>query len=683
MIEKTSILEVSQFSLAYRVGNQWAEALHAIDLKIAPREVHGLVGESGSGKSTLALAVMGYRARGARVIGGEIRFEGEDLASKPESFLRELWGNVISFIPQDPMAALNPSYPIGEQIAEVYRRQGQSARVADEQAMDILARVHIPEPRVYAKRYPHQLSGGMQQRVTIAMALAARPRLLILDEPTTALDVTTEAVILDLIRDLVADMGTAALYVSHNLGVIAQLCDRATVLYAGEVMASGTVEQIYSAVPHPYPAALLASLPPLQAGSQTRLPAIDGHAPALTARSSGCVFADRCPVAVAQCHTRKPSLETVRAGLQVKCHRWLEIAQGVITLDFMPAAPEIRQATSAPKPILAVQSLHKQFGNTGWLSRWFGRPPTSAVINTSLSLNSGMTLGLVGESGSGKTTLARCIVGLETADQGEMQLLDMPLSPHLSQRPDALRRELQMIFQNPADTLNPYRTIGAALDRTLLRLQPGIGQKERQTRIRELLAAVRLPPETARRYPGELSGGEKQRVAIARAFAANPAFVVADEPTSALDVSVQAVILNLLKDLRARQETAYLFISHDLRAVSSIADQIAVMLLGQIVEQGRTEQVFSAPSHPYTEVLVSAIPPLTPGAKSNRLRLDHDLSSGTPTGGCRFHGRCPRKIGVLCEQEAPPWQKVADDHFIRCHIPPAELAALQQKDAQA
>jgi peptide/nickel transport system ATP-binding protein len=676
----TPIIQAERLYLDYRLNQRWVNALYDVSLTINPLEIHGLVGESGSGKSTLALALMNYLAPNARISGGSVQFDGDDLSAKPISAMRRIWGREISLVPQDSLAALNPSHRIGEQIAEVTRlHEGLSKREAWARAVKMLRRVKIADPEGTARRYPHQLSGGMQQRVTIAIALSTRPRLLILDEPTTALDVTTQAVIIDLFRELIHDNQAAALYVSHNLGLVAQLCDRVTVLYGGEVMATAPVVELFKRPIHPYTISLLASLPRLTEGLETRLPTIDGTAPSLNSRPAGCVFAPRCPVALPLCHEVKPPLEVIDDGRLIKCHRWREIVSGELTID---TAPQSAPVSAPPREtyVLTARDMHKTFGQPTLLDRLAMSPPRTvrAVDNVSLNILERSTLGLVGESGSGKTTLARLIVGLETADGGAMELLHAALPNALDQRTPELLRSLQMIFQNPNDTLNPYQTIGAQIARTIQRLgDKSLTKAAIKQQVIDLLAAVRLPAEYASRYSSELSGGEKQRVAIARAFSTQPALVLADEPTSSLDVSVQSVILNLLKDLRAQHGASYLLISHDLNVISYLADWIAVMYLGEIVEEGAPADVYRAPSHPYTEALVSAIPNPDPTALDKRIRLQGDLPVELPRG-CRFHTRCPRKIGAICETDAPPYQDVGGGHRIRCHIPIEELIHLQQ-----
>jgi peptide/nickel transport system ATP-binding protein len=678
------VLDIHNLHLEYRLQRGWVNALRDVSLTVQPGEIHGLVGESGSGKSTLAMAAMHYLSANSRITAGSVHFMGENLLAKRPAELRAMWGRQIALIPQDALAALNPAYPVGDQIAEVARtHNGAGRRDSWRAAIEIMSRVSIPDPARVARRYPHQLSGGMQQRVVIAMALIAQPRLLILDEPTTALDVTTQAVILDLVRALIHDTGAAALYVSHDLGVIAQLCDTVTVLYGGEVMASAPVYDMYRRPLHPYTISLLASMPRPTEGTETRLPTIEGVAPSLAERPPACVFSDRCPLAIDICRTEKPPLERVAAAQGefrlVKCHRWPEIASGEVVIDTTPRTGE---AAAWPERAVVLHAGHmrKTFGGDGLLAHLFGRTGVHALSDVSVAIPAHATLGVVGESGSGKTTLARCIIGLETADSGELELLHVPLALRLNDRPRTALRALQMVFQNPNDSMNPFISVGATLTRTIARLHPDMTRDEIAQRVINLLNAVRLTPEYARRYPGELSGGERQRVAIARAFAADPAIVLADEPTSALDVSVQGAILNLLKDLRAALGVSYLFISHDLRAVSYLAEQIVVMYLGEIVESGPTDAVYHPPSHPYTEALISALAVPDPTVKQGRIRLHGDPPSpaSIPTG-CRFHTRCPRKLGAICETDAPPLRTTADGHMIRCHIPLDELLALQNQ----
>ncbi len=676
------VIAAAGLHLEYRLGKQWLNVVRDVTLHIDPLEIHGLVGESGSGKSTLALALMRYLAPNARIASGSIHLDGDDLRAKSDAELRSIWGRRMNLVPQDPLAALNPAYTIGEQIAEITRlHMGLSPRDARDEAIEALRSVRIADPEIVARRYPHQLSGGMRQRVTIAMALSTDPRLLVLDEPTTALDVTTQAVILDLFRDLIKAEHAAALYVSHDLGTVAQLCDRVTVLYGGEVMETAPVSELYAKPLHPYTQGLLASLPRYTDETEMRLPTIDGVAPSLAERPSGCVFAPRCPVALDQCHTHKPPLESARDGRIVRCHRWQEIDTGEL-VPFSIQRANVPDAPPRAGYVLNAQHVEKRFGQRGLLSRLLGRgeQPVRAVDDVSVQINTRSTLGLVGESGSGKSTLARAIVALDPADTGKLMLHSIPLDLALYKRDAAVLRELQMVFQNPQDALNPYMTIGQSLARTVKLLDKDRSTPDSiQARVIALLEAVRLTAAYAQRYPTELSGGEKQRVAIARAFAANPALVVADEPTSSLDVSVQAVVLNLLKDLRAREGASYLLISHDLDVVAYLADWIAVMYLGQVVEEGPTDAVYGLPSHPYTEALISAIPSPDPNEQRAQIRLEGEVPSARDVpSGCRFHTRCPRYLGDQCRTQEPPWRDAGGGHSIRCHIPIDELREAQR-----
>jgi peptide/nickel transport system ATP-binding protein len=679
----TPILQIDDLTVSYRQGSDWLDAVRNATLRIEPGETVGLVGESGSGKTTLALAALRYLPENGAVRGGSIHLAGRDLLALKPAEMQQVWREQVKLVPQNPLVSLNPAMRIGQQLAEALPTAANGRKV-EPAVLDALAAVQIADPPAVARSYPHQLSGGMQQRVMIAMALLGEPLLLVLDEPTTNLDVTTEAVILDLVRDLIRQRGTAVLYVSHNLGVVAGLCDRVAVLYAGELVEDAPVAQLYRRPLHPYTVGLLDSVPRLGVNRrEAALLPIPGNVPKLDQRPVGCVFAPRCPVAVDLCQQRpQPSL----AGPDhaVRCHRWAEIQSGA--LDVARALAEVDGVPVAAAdgkhagPVLAVRELTKRFGQARSLADLLaGRPARQvrAVDGVSVQIGRSRTLGLVGESGSGKTTLARCIVGLTERSSGDVTLLDLPLAPALNQRDPATLRRLQMVFQNPDEALNPYRTVGQTLARTLSRLA-GLPKAEAQQRAGELLALVKLDPSYLDRLPGQLSGGEKQRVAIARAFASQPDLLLFDESVSALDVSVQAAILNLLSELQDKGQTAYLFISHDLSVVSYLADDMAVMYLGQVMEAGPTERVFQPPHHPYSEALLSAIPVLDPAASRQRIHLQGDppgASAAAMPSGCRFHTRCPRYLGDLCAQQEPPWQDAGGGHWIRCHIPAGELAA--------
>ena len=677
------VVDVHGLTLEYRIGRRWLPAVSDVDLTINPVQIHGLVGESGSGKSTLGLAMMRFLARNARITTGSIDFDGTDLVQLPRQEIERVWGGKMGLVPQNPMDALNPSLKIARQMTELTRLHlGIGGAEARQRAVASLARVQIADPEQVIDRYPHQLSGGMLQRVMIAMAMSTRPKLTILDEPTTALDVTTQAVILDLIRNLIKTEEAAALYVSHDLGTVAQLCDFVTVLYAGEVMESADVSELFARPRHPYTAGLLACLPSESAEEESRLATIPGVAPSLAGRGSACVFADRCPLAVDKCRTQKPPLEETTDGRLVRCWRHEEVAAGTVNPVTVQQHPH-EQAIPRNRSVLVASGMEKSFGEKRFISRLTGKGSTAvqAVKGVSIDVKQRSTFGLVGESGSGKTTLARTILALAEADSGEIRLGDTPISLRLRSRDKGVLKNLRIVFQNPGDALNPYQSVGQTLSRTLKKLAPEQGQTsaERRAHVEALLDEVGLSADYYDRRPPMLSGGEKQRVVIARAFASHPDLIVADEPTSSLDVSVQAVILNLLKDLRAEEGASYIVISHDLEVVAYLADHIAVMYLGEIVEQGGNKEVMSFPSHPYTEALLSAAPVPDPSVTTRAVTLDGDIPSprNRPTG-CPFHTRCPRKIGRICETTEPPVRQVSEFHEIRCHHEADTLLEMQQ-----
>ena len=677
------VVSVEGLTVEYRIGHSWFEAVGSVDLRIQPLQIHGLVGESGSGKSTLGGAMIHSLARNARIAQGRILFGDRDLRESTVREMEGIWGNQIGFVPQNTMDSLNPSVRIRKQMGELTQKHlGVTSQEAERMAAEALRHVQIADPLAVLSRYPHQLSGGMLQRVMIAMALSTRPKLVLLDEPTTALDVTTQAVILDLLRDLIKEEQAAALYVSHDLGTVAQLCDYVTVLYAGEVMESAPVEALFAQPRHPYTAGLLACLPTSAGGNESRLTTIEGVAPALGARSEACVFSDRCPLATDQCRTEKPPLEETVDGRAVRCWRWREMAEGSVN-PFSRVREEKHSSAPRRSLVLEARGMSKRFGDRNLLDRLSRKPVehVQALRDVSIEVNSRSTFGLVGESGSGKTTLARSILALIEADEGRVVLREQPLSLELRKRDREILRNLRIVFQNPDDSLNPYRSVGETIDRTIRKLS---SEKLTKSTIRkqteEILESVGLSAEYYDRRPALLSGGEKQRVAIARAFAPNPALIVADEPTSSLDVSVQAVILNLLKDLRAKEGASYIVISHDLEVVSYLADHIAVMYLGEIVEQGGGEAVQNFPSHPYTEALLSAAPIPDPAVRHHPIALRGEIPSprNRPSG-CPFHTRCPRKIGPICENELPPVRVGEEGHEIRCHYPLEELRRLQNQ----
>jgi peptide/nickel transport system ATP-binding protein len=678
-------LEVHGLTVTYDTEAGPLETIRNVSLSIAPGEIYGLVGESGSGKTTLARAVVRYLPANGRVVGGSLRLDGTDLLILNREQLRRTWGARITMVHQDPNAAVNPSMTIGEQIAEMARvHLHVSRRRAAGLAVEMLTKVRMSDPATVARRYAHQLSGGQLQRVLIAIALSTNPRLLIMDEPTTSLDVTTEAVILDLVRELLSGYQTAVLYITHNLGVVARLCHRVGVMYAGELMEEGTVHDVFKRMLHPYTLGLLGCVPRVDVDKRDIvLNTIPGYFPRPDSLPEGCIFAPRCPGAEEPCRTARPSLLAAEAGHLTACRRWqdLRAEPGRFKTEQNRRESAAADAGVAGPVVLEVSGVRKYFPVTrvGLLHLIrHGRPLVRAVDDISLRVRKSFTMGIVGESGCGKTTLARCIAGLEEATAGQFELEGQKLPRTVARRPPALLKKIQMVFQNPDASLNPQVSVGASVARPLA-LLGNLPRREIRRRVQALFEAVNLPEDYLDRLPHELSGGEKQRVAIARAFATDPVLMICDEPISSLDVSVQASLMNLLAELQDSKGTSYLFISHDLAAVRHLSDWIAVIYLGRIWEIGSAMDVFSPPQHPYTEALLSALPIPDPEAKIASIRLRGGVPSAVNIPpGCRFHTRCPRKIGRLCESVEPPWQECGNWHRICCHIRAEELASLQK-----
>jgi peptide/nickel transport system ATP-binding protein len=670
------LLDVEKLGVRYATPAGDIGAVRDVSFSVDKGEALGLVGESGSGKSTVALAIMGLLGSEATISGGRILFGGRDLARLQASELRTLRGDRLSIVFQDPFASLNPGLTVGLQVAEpLIHHRGVPRREALARAEAALAEVGLPRPRDLLSAYPHQLSGGMQQRMLIAAALICEPDLIILDEPTTALDVTIEAQILDLLDMLRRRRKLAMLFITHNLGVVNRICDRTCVLYAGSVLEQGPKDLTLGRPLHPYTLGLLGSVPRLGRGRLSRLTPIAGRFPDLARLPPGCVFHPRCPHVLPECRI-EPQLLRPLAGGEVRCWRAGSLPQG----DH--EAPQARgeRPAQTQAALLAAQDIRKVYP-LGARIRLGGRHllrlerrETRAVDGVSLTIRPGEVLGLVGESGSGKSTLGRCMARLIDPTQGRILFAGEDVTAARGAGLRRFRGEVQIIFQNPTSSLNPRRRVGATIGRSLDLLGSVTGAGK-QARIGALLDSVGLPAEFASRFPHQLSGGERQRVSIARALASNPKFVICDEPVSALDVSVQATVLNLLADLRDRLHLAYLFISHDLSSVAHIADRIAVMYAGVICEEGPTEAVLAPPFHPYTEALLSAVPSVEPASpERGRIRLRGD--AGAPVGapvGCRFHGRCPRKIGPICENEVPPRIEVGKAHWISCHLPIDDL----------
>ena len=663
-------LTVDGLSVEYDTPRGWLKALDDVSLSIPHRSALGLVGESGSGKSSVVMALLGLLDAGTRVRAQRLAFDGEDLLANAPA----LRGRRIGVVFQDTSAVLNPARTIGRQVVEpllVHLRM--TPLQARTRALELLDEMGIVGPVQVMDCYPHQLSGGMKQRVAIASALATEPDLLLLDEPTTALDVTVEAQILDLLDRLRARHGLSMLLVSHNLGIVDRLCDRVSVLYAGRVVETGPAARVLDHPHHPYTKGLLAALPRPDLETE-RLSPIAGGLPDLVVADPGCNFRPRCPFVVAECE--QPQM-LLGAEHQTRCHRVADVA--VLPWRPGPAVAELpaggrrrAPASSLTGPLLRATGLRRRFATGGLLRRAFGRADRGilAVDDVSIAIRTGEIVGLVGESGCGKSTLGRLLLRLVSADAGTLQF-DNAVIPA---RPSTgFRRRAQIVFQNPDTALNPRQTVGAILRRPLQRF--GLARGDAGTReIARLLELVRLPTSHADRYPHQLSGGEKQRVGIARALASQPDFLVCDEAVSALDVSVQAAVLNLLRDLRDELGLAYLFISHDIGVIAHIADRVIVMYRGTLVEEGNVRDVLRPPYHPYTELLLSSVPIIGKhrgGVPTERSSERAELA--TDAAGCRFAARCARKAGTICDTVAPPWQEAEQGHRIRCHIPLAAL----------
>jgi peptide/nickel transport system ATP-binding protein len=671
----TPTLELRNLEVAYTVRGIDRQVLRGVSFSIAPGEAYGLVGESGCGKSTAAFAAMRYLPRNGKITNGSILFEGKDIVDINDDEVAKLRRSAISMVYQNPATALNPTIRIGKQIAEVFELNGVSSSDAMMMAEQALTRVQIADPARVLRRYAHQLSGGMAQRVVIAMALASNPRLLVMDEPTTGLDATVEAEVLDLVRELRRDTGTAVLFISHNLGVIRNMCDRVGVLYAGALVEQGATSELFSNPSHPYTVGLLRCIP--RGGlhkSTDRLDTIPGTPPALGTNFDGCVFAARCSLADDKCRTQLPEMVTINGSHVARCFHSDKAGSMPRSIEQIEYAPQSTgHKAQVGDTLLNISHLSKVFNQDGSKVR---------VINdVSLTLGVGETLGLVGESGSGKTTIAKLVLGLTPPEEGGVVTLDgKGLAKTLNRRDVADVGAMQIVFQNPDQALNRRHSVTRIVSRAVERLRK-FSLTAAIERAHQLLSGMRVDASLHSVRPVQLSGGLKQRVAIARAFAGAPQIVVCDEPTSALDVSVQAAILNLLVDLQKKDQTSFIFISHDLGVVRYISDKIAVLYLGRVVEFGTSQRVFSGPFHPYTEALLSSVPNID-GSTRKRIPLTGVVPSpSNPPSGCVLNPRCPRKVGsgyeTLCETEEPNLTEVEPGHFMRCHVPMAKLKQLQ------
>ncbi len=660
-------LAIDDLHMAYIVRGKPRAVLRGVSFEVRPGEAYGLVGESGCGKSTTAYAALRYLPSNGRITSGTISAGGRDLTKMSHRALREFRTTEASMVYQDPVQAVNPVLKIGRQVAECYQLLGNVGKKESyERARDALVRVQIAAPGSVMDRYPHQLSGGMLQRVVIAMALASDPKLLVLDEPTTGLDATVEAEVLDLVRHLRDEIGAAILLIAHNLGVIRTMCDRVGVMYAGRIVEEGLVNEVFDEPSHPYTKGLLNSIPRRGLQKTDReLFSIPGTLPQIGTELSTCVYVDRCPIVTEKCHTEVPPIVDRGDTHWTRCHFSDRIA------DVPEPADSEVVSNVVDTEVIGINNVSKTFRQRG------GDVP--ALVSINLGFGEGETLGLVGESGSGKSTLAKVLLGVHEPDEGgDISLRGKPMATKATSRVDGSIRAVQMVFQNPDSALNRSWTVRRILTRAVSKLTGVTGEAANQ-RAEEVAEAMQLSPRHLDMRPRQLSGGLKQRVAIARAFAGDPDVVVCDEPTSALDVSVQAAILNLLVELQNEVKTSYLFISHDIGVVRYISDRIAVMYVGKIVELARTDQMFNGPVHPYTEALLSAVPNVD-GEASSRIPLDGDIPSPKdPPPGCVFHTRCHRVIDGLCNTEDPELRDVGGGHLIKCHLEPEQLLQINSK----
>ncbi len=668
------ILEIENLSISFFTRLREIPAVMDFSTAVMPGEAMGLVGESGCGKSTVALGVMQDLGVNGRIVGGTIKFKGRNLNEMSDEELRHIRGKEIAMIYQEPMASLNPAMKIGRQLMEVPMiHEGVGAQEAYQRALEVVTDVRLPDPKRILDAYPHQLSGGQQQRIVIAMALMANPSLLILDEPTTALDVTVEAAVVELVKDLGKKYGTSMLFISHNLGLVLETCDRICVMYSGEAVETGSIKDVFDKMQHPYTQALFRSIPLPGADKNERpLVAIPGNFPLPHERPSGCNFGPRCDYYQSgRCNAQDIPMFGVPGDdrHETRCLRFEEIDWNAAI-----AASEKTEKGEIGDVVLRVDNLKKYY-EVAANSMFGGGDKKVVKANETLSFEAreSETLAIVGESGCGKSTLAKVLMGLETATDGHVFLDNLAIGDTaIEDRETATISSIQMVFQNPFDTLNPSMTVGRQIIRALEVFGIGENDEARRKRMLELLDLVKLPRAFAERMPRQLSGGQKQRVGIARAFAGGARIVVADEPVSALDVSVQAAVTDLLMEIQRVEKTTLLFISHDLSIVRYLSDRVMVMYLGHVVEIGSTDQVFSPPYHPYTEALLSAVPIADTKVQKQHIVLEGDIPSAmNPPSGCPFQTRCRWKKDVpgnLCEIEVPPMRTLDTGHQVKCHL---------------
>jgi oligopeptide/dipeptide ABC transporter ATP-binding protein len=676
------VLEVRNLSTRITLTSSVVQAAGNIDLHIGAGETLGLVGESGCGKTMTALSIMGLLPPGGAIAGGSIQLDRRELVGLPPSQLREVRGNEIGMIFQDPLTSLDPTKTIGYQVAEPVRQhRGASKAAALARAAEVLNLVGMPQPRQRLGDFPHQLSGGLRQRVVIAMALACEPKLLIADEPTTALDVTIQAQILALLRDLKDRLGMAMLLITHDMGVIAGHADRVAVMYAGRVVETADAATLFGGMRHPYTQALLASIPRLDQDRSQALPAIGGLPPDLAHPPAGCRFAPRCARATGTCRTDEPPLAGPASSHLFACWHPVEGPLMLPPPGGGPAGPAGRRLAVASRqapvaagtgtsPLLELRGLVKEYPVTAGAVLRRKVAVVHAVSDVSFSVPPGTTFGLVGESGCGKTTIGKMIVALERPDAGGVMLAGRDVSRLRGHELRRQRRDLQLMFQDPFGSLDPRMRVGAIVGEPLAVQQMG-SRRGRRDRVFELLSEVGLPRNAVERYPHEFSGGQRQRIGLARALALNPRLIVADEPVSALDVSIRAQVLNLMKRLQASHTLSYVLISHDLAVVRYLADRIGVMYLGKLVELGSADDIYLRAAHPYTAGLLAAIPVPEPGAERAKTSpaVPGELPSPvSPPSGCRFRTRCPLAQEICAGQE-PPLRRFGPGHQAACHFP--------------
>jgi peptide/nickel transport system ATP-binding protein len=675
------VLEIDDLSTHIQLTKSVVQAVGNVSLRIEAGETLGVVGESGCGKSMTGLSIMGLLPPGGSIVGGSIKLDGRELVGLPKEDLQHIRGNDIAMIFQDPLTSLDPTKTIGYQVAEPVRlHRDVSNTEAMDRAAEVLGLVGLPRPRERLEDYPHQLSGGLRQRVMIAMALSCEPRLLIADEPTTALDVTIQAQILALLDELKERLGMAMLLITHDMGVIAGHADRINVMYAGRMVENTETGLLFKHMHHPYTQALLASIPRLSQDNTQRLLSIPGIPPDLSNPPTGCRFAARCSRATDKCRTDEPPLTGETADHLFSC--WHPV-DGPLALNAEPVRPATATVAVAEReaeadvdaaangaPLLEVRNLVKEFPVTSGaiLQRKVGS--VKAVSDVSFTVHAGQTFGLVGESGCGKTTIGRLVVALEKPTSGAVSLRGENVSVMGARELRQKRRDLQLMFQDPYSSLDPRMRVGAIIKEPLSIQHIGSRQQQ-QDRVLELLAEVGLPRNAVERYPHEFSGGQRQRIGLARALTLNPGVIVADEPVSALDVSIRAQVLNLMKRLQADHGLTLIVISHDLAVVKYMADRIGVMYLGKLVESGSGEDIYQRAAHPYTAGLIATIPVPEPevARATAKVGIKGELPSPiNPPSGCRFRTRCPF-AQELCAEEEPQLRSFGPGHVAACHFP--------------